>query len=359
VSASFSDLLGKSHSIARAELTLRSVKSAAKEGNIRLAVSRGITAIIHATAAAYKAPAPIVRKAEAIVQEVRDVIQGAVIKKATLGGLGARYEKIVEPSKYMKELRAKEDIEKRLRSAIEPLIKFKADQAAKAAVEQVYEDYNSTEEDYRPSQYMLKLRVEDAERQARERVHAEAEATIQNKMERELLDRFLEEKDRDWTAFMDSMEILPDAVDVATLIDRAKTILEELKTEQHAPPWFRLGRVASALTLFKAASKLSDPNGAKVIRNTYINPTGSLLKSIRESVQIVKQTKSGDPAVISIPTPGDPYAAKTINFLISNFGISERTWGKIMQTPDGMQIEDLQAAKEVLKLMSMTRGVIP
>ena len=87
MSVSISQLLGKRQKIVDAEHTLKITLDAAKEGNLRLAVSRGITAIIQAAAAAVGAAPPIVRRAEAIIQTVRNIIQGAVIKKAALGSL--------------------------------------------------------------------------------------------------------------------------------------------------------------------------------------------------------------------------------------------------------------------------------
>ena len=90
MSVSISQLLGKKQKIADAEHTLKITLDAAEEGNLRLAASRGITAIIQATAAAVGAAPPIIRRAEAIIQTVRNIIQGVVIKKAALGSFGGR-----------------------------------------------------------------------------------------------------------------------------------------------------------------------------------------------------------------------------------------------------------------------------
>jgi len=54
-----------------AEHTLKITLDAAEEGNLRLAASRGITAIIQATAAAVGAAPPIIRRAEAILGAAR------------------------------------------------------------------------------------------------------------------------------------------------------------------------------------------------------------------------------------------------------------------------------------------------
>lgn len=108
---SISDLLGKKHSINRAEQTFKSMKAAADEGNLRLAVSRGITVIIQATAAAYKAPAPIIRKAEILIQATRDIIHGAVIRRAALEGFRPwRSRKVAQP-KTEEEIELEKTIE--------------------------------------------------------------------------------------------------------------------------------------------------------------------------------------------------------------------------------------------------------
>ena len=74
-------LLGRKHSILKAQHTLKLVLQAVKRGDLRLAVSRGITAVIEASSAAVGAPEATVGKAKAIVEAVRKVIQGAVITK--------------------------------------------------------------------------------------------------------------------------------------------------------------------------------------------------------------------------------------------------------------------------------------
>lgn len=84
-----SDLLGKKHSIVEAEHTLRIATGAYKRGDMRLAVSRGITAIIQASIASLNAPEEIVERSEHVVQGVRRIIQGAVLSRA-LSGLGAK-----------------------------------------------------------------------------------------------------------------------------------------------------------------------------------------------------------------------------------------------------------------------------
>lgn len=88
VSKSSHALLGKKHTLASAKHTLILVLRAVKQGDLRLAVSRGITAIIQATAAAVGTSGSTVSEAANVVQAVRNVIHGAVIKKAasSLGG---------------------------------------------------------------------------------------------------------------------------------------------------------------------------------------------------------------------------------------------------------------------------------
>lgn len=111
MSVSVSDLLGKKHSIDRAAQTFRSMKAAVDEGNLRLAVSRGITVIIQATAAAYKAPAPIIRKAEVLIQATREIIHGAVIRRAALEGFHPWKSRKIKMPKTEEEIELDKTIE--------------------------------------------------------------------------------------------------------------------------------------------------------------------------------------------------------------------------------------------------------
>jgi len=84
------DLLGKKHSITDAEHTLRMVMQSYKEGDYRLTISRGITAIIQASFAASINPdvPEIVERADKVIQSVRKIIQGIIISRA----LGASFD---------------------------------------------------------------------------------------------------------------------------------------------------------------------------------------------------------------------------------------------------------------------------
>lgn len=63
--------------------TERLARSAARRGDLRLAVSRGITAVIQATRVAQmRGDNRSLDQADAIIQNVRDLVQGAVLKRA-------------------------------------------------------------------------------------------------------------------------------------------------------------------------------------------------------------------------------------------------------------------------------------
>jgi hypothetical protein len=83
-------LLGKRHTLAAAEHTLLLTLRAAKQGDLRLAVSRGITTIIQASSAAMGGSKETINKAANIVQGVRNVIHTAVISKQAAGMLDGR-----------------------------------------------------------------------------------------------------------------------------------------------------------------------------------------------------------------------------------------------------------------------------
>jgi hypothetical protein len=89
--ASSVTLLGRRHSIETAEHTLKTALSALKQGNARLASSRTVTAIIQASIASVGAPAPVVRRAEAITFEGRRIIQHLVLARAARLGLLSRW----------------------------------------------------------------------------------------------------------------------------------------------------------------------------------------------------------------------------------------------------------------------------
>ena len=124
MSISISELLGKKHPIGAAERTFVLVKAAVEEGNLRLAVSRGITVVIMATAAAMRAPAVIVRRAEELIQATRDIVHGAVIKRVALNGLmGARrpqpVDKVEALRRKLLQMERKEEEEKKTEEEIE------------------------------------------------------------------------------------------------------------------------------------------------------------------------------------------------------------------------------------------------
>lgn len=76
------ELLGRKHSIVEAEHTLQIAFRAYREGNLRLAVSRGITAVIQASIASVGAILEIKERADRVVQAVRKMIQGVALKRA-------------------------------------------------------------------------------------------------------------------------------------------------------------------------------------------------------------------------------------------------------------------------------------
>ena len=132
MSISVSELLGKKHSIVAAEHTLKLMHAAAAEENLRLAVSRGITAVIQATAAAMNAPDEIVERAERVVQEVRQVAQSAAIRKVAMG-LGVVRQRDVqdrplprrdEPNVPWAAFEAQEEIVPQTELVFDPSIEF-------------------------------------------------------------------------------------------------------------------------------------------------------------------------------------------------------------------------------------------
>lgn len=294
-----SDLLGKRHSIARAEQTLKTMKSAAEAGNLRLAVSRGITTIIQATAAAYKAPAPIIRRAEAIVQETRNIIQGAIIHRAALNGLGARFERKL-PKRLQKLLEAKQLEEERKKQGI---------------------------------------------------------VLTKQEQELELIENIIDENEKGWTSYIDTKSALPPSINAANLISRGQEIVQTTINEASLPDWYRIGRLVTAVGLFKAAESLMDKATAMKAGATYRQPVEKTIAQLKASMTFPRA--EGAQEGITIPTPGDPYAVKTRNLLISVFGLSDRAQRQIRPTPDGMEIRDDEAAKEILRDMTLIRTKFP
>lgn len=153
MSVSISELLGKKHPIGAAERTFGLVKAAVEEGNLRLAVSRGITVVIMATAAAMRAPALIVRRAEELIQATRDIVHGAVIKRAALSGLGAKFKvriphakppKVWDPVRSIIRKRAREaaEVEAAAESQkVDPVIKIGPSKAGETLLAKKPEDF--------------------------------------------------------------------------------------------------------------------------------------------------------------------------------------------------------------------------
>ena len=84
-------LMGRRHSIATAEHTLKIALSALKQGNRRLASSRAVTAVIQAAIASIGASPMVVRRAELIGFEGRRIIQHLVLSRAASLGLYSRF----------------------------------------------------------------------------------------------------------------------------------------------------------------------------------------------------------------------------------------------------------------------------
>src|SRR3990172_2623262 len=72
-------LLGRRHSVATAEHTLKTALSALKRGDRRLASSRALTAVIQAAIASVGAAPLVVRRAEMVAFQGRRVIQHLVL----------------------------------------------------------------------------------------------------------------------------------------------------------------------------------------------------------------------------------------------------------------------------------------
>lgn len=81
-----SPLLVETPRIAAARKTLRAARSAFRSGNLRLAASRAITAAVQAGIAGYLSRAPETKlEAHNIIEEVRELLQGIVIRQAGVG----------------------------------------------------------------------------------------------------------------------------------------------------------------------------------------------------------------------------------------------------------------------------------
>jgi len=103
------ELLGRRHSIVDAEHTYRIAAQAYGQGNLRLAVSRGITAVIQASIASMGAPEEVKERADRVIQGVRQIIHGAVLERAKrhlseLGVLSGRRPKAPLP-RWLEEAR--------------------------------------------------------------------------------------------------------------------------------------------------------------------------------------------------------------------------------------------------------------
>jgi len=160
VSVSISELLGKKHPIGAAERTFGLVKAAVEEGNLRLAVSRGITVVIMATAAAMRAPAAIVRRAEELIQATRDIVHGAVLKRVAMSGLGAKFKvripharppKVWDPVRSIIREQAKKTAEAEATEAaaeVEPVIKIGPSKAGERLSTKKPQDFPFTTVDF-------------------------------------------------------------------------------------------------------------------------------------------------------------------------------------------------------------------
>lgn len=88
VTLGISPLLVERQTIAGARRTLRMALSAARKGDERLAVSRGITAAVQAAVAGTRSRG-VRNDADLVIQAVRELVQGIVLKRAV-----ARFRKL-------------------------------------------------------------------------------------------------------------------------------------------------------------------------------------------------------------------------------------------------------------------------
>jgi hypothetical protein len=78
-----SPLLTQSQTLSMARRTLGLTKSAHRRGDLRLTVSRGLTAVIQATVVAARTNnAKTILQADNIIQEAREILQGVIVQRA-------------------------------------------------------------------------------------------------------------------------------------------------------------------------------------------------------------------------------------------------------------------------------------
>lgn len=104
-------LLGQKHSIVDAEHTLQMTLRAFREGDLRLTVSRGITAVIQASIASVGALLEVKERADQVIQSVRKVIHGIAIQRAVAGlsDLGGR-RRVYRTEAEKRQIREKKEI---------------------------------------------------------------------------------------------------------------------------------------------------------------------------------------------------------------------------------------------------------
>ncbi len=260
------------------------------EGNLRLAVSRGVTVIIQATAAAYKASAPIIRKAEALIQATRETIHGAVIGRAALGGVSGRVQRDYEPK-----------ISKKLRDYIE----------------------QQQEEEARKSAGII---------------------LTEEQKNKAIVRRLLSEDEEGWTSFVDMKKYIPDVVTSQSLIDKAREIVKKTVDDPWMPEWIKFGHLTGAASLVKAAETIvGDDKHANQIRKIWRVPIERLISQFKAPETFPKG--EGAEAGIYIKTA---FPERTKNILVSIFGLSENAQRNTKLFPDGLRVWGRESAKEVL-----------
>jgi hypothetical protein len=80
-------LVGRKASISKAERTLASAITAVKRGDLRLASSRAVTAAVQAATASIGASPSVVRRADQVTKDAREIIQGIVISEIAIGAI--------------------------------------------------------------------------------------------------------------------------------------------------------------------------------------------------------------------------------------------------------------------------------
>lgn len=302
MSVSISDLLGKKHSIDRAELTFRSMKAAADEGNLRLAVSRGITVVIQATAAAYRAPAPIVHKAEILIQATREIIHGAVIRRAALEGLGGRLPrpprwKERKTPKHIRELRAQKEVEEARK---------------KAGIVLTEEQKNRT-----------------------------------------MVEEFLRSK-AGWSEYIDVTESIPAVVSIENLISRAQEIVKETIDDPLIPDWLKFGRLVGATSIIKSAELIASKADGESIRKVWRVPIEKMIDQLRPKITFPKAKEAEEGLIIPTAFP-----ERTKNILVSVFGLSEEAQRNVEVFPEGLKVYGTAAAREVLTALNAINTRFP